>query len=105
MASNPYVVPRDEDGPARALPDMCRHWAMRLCWAELGDVSCFRGLPCSWTHRSSERLGYSIELDPLELGSLTWQPVKTSSRRLATPDDPNGDGVEAWPLSCRGEHA
>ena len=33
----------------------------------------------------SVRLGYSIQLDALELESLTWQPHETFSRFLETP--------------------
>lgn len=58
---------------------------------------------------SSPRLGYSVVLDPLELEALTWQPVETFSRLLATPFGPDEDGVEARPLSdlilFGGEHA
>jgi hypothetical protein len=58
---------------------------------------------------TSPRLGYSIELDPLELESLTWQTVETFSRLLSTPYGPDEDGVEARPLSdlilFGGEHA
>ncbi|BCZ95729.1 MULTISPECIES: dihydrodiol dehydrogenase [Thermus] len=48
---------------------------------------------------SSPRLGYSVELDPLELEALTWQPVNTFSRLLATPYGPEDEGVEVLPLS------
>ncbi len=43
------------------------------------------------------RLGYRIELDPLELESLTWQPKETFSKFLETPYGPgrlSGDGIE-----------
>jgi hypothetical protein len=36
----------------------------------------------------SLKLGFRIELDPLELESLTWQPRETFSRFLATPFGP-----------------
>ncbi|RIH82464.1 hypothetical protein Mlute_02485 [Meiothermus luteus] len=48
---------------------------------------------------SAPRMGYSVELDPLELEALTWQPVETFSRLLSTPFGPDEDGVEARPLS------
>ncbi|MCS7057985.1 MAG: dihydrodiol dehydrogenase [Meiothermus sp.] len=48
---------------------------------------------------SAPRLGYSVELDPLELEALTWQPVETFSRLLSTPFGPDEEGVEARPLS------
>lgn len=48
---------------------------------------------------SSPRLGYSIDLDPLELEALTWQTVETFSRLLSTPYGPGEDGVEMRPLS------
>ncbi len=37
---------------------------------------------------SSPRLGFEIELDPLELESLTWQTTDTFSRMLDTPFGP-----------------
>ncbi len=36
----------------------------------------------------SPRLGYRIQLDPLELESLTWQTTETFSRFLETPFGP-----------------
>ncbi|GIW23998.1 MULTISPECIES: hypothetical protein [Thermaceae] len=48
---------------------------------------------------SAPRMGYSVELDPLELEALTWQPVETFSRLLSTPFGPDEEGVEARPLS------
>lgn len=40
---------------------------------------------------SSQRLGYSIQLDAIALESLTWQPMETFSRFLETPLGPPGD--------------
>lgn len=43
------------------------------------------------------RLGYRIELDPLELESLTWQPKETFSQFLEAPYGPgraSNDGIE-----------
>lgn len=37
---------------------------------------------------TSPRLGHTIQLDPLELESLTWQPHETFSRFLETPMGP-----------------
>ncbi|ADW21766.1 MULTISPECIES: hypothetical protein [Thermus] len=48
---------------------------------------------------TSPRLGYSIDLDPLELEALTWQTVETFSRLLHTPYGPEEEGVEVRPLS------
>ncbi|TBH16545.1 dihydrodiol dehydrogenase [Thermus thermamylovorans] len=48
---------------------------------------------------SSSRLGYSIDLDPLELEALTWQRVETFSRLLHTPYGPEEEGVEVRPFS------
>lgn len=48
---------------------------------------------------SSPRLGYSIDLDPLELEALTWQTVETFSFLLHTPYGPEEEGVEVRPLS------
>ncbi|CAM3486041.1 dihydrodiol dehydrogenase [Hydrogenibacillus schlegelii] len=45
----------------------------------------------------SPRLGYRIQLDPLELESLTWQTTETFSRFLETPFGPGA--VEARSLS------
>ena len=36
----------------------------------------------------SQRLGYSIRLDPLELESLTWQTSEMFSKLLETPYGP-----------------
>ena len=38
----------------------------------------------------SQRLGYSIRLDPLELESLTWQTSELFSKLLETPYGPEG---------------
>jgi len=58
---------------------------------------------------SSPRLGYSIDLDPLELEALTWQTVETFSHFFRTPYGPDEDGAEMRPLSdlilFGGEHA
>jgi hypothetical protein len=58
---------------------------------------------------SSPRLGYSIDLDPLELEALTWQTVETFSHLLRTPYGPDEDSAEMRPLSdlilFGGEHA
>ncbi|WP_038072338.1 hypothetical protein [Thermus scotoductus] len=58
---------------------------------------------------SSPRLGYSIDLDPLELEALTWQTVETFSQLLRTPYGPDEDEAEMRPLSdlilFGGEHA
>jgi hypothetical protein len=40
---------------------------------------------------SSQRLGYTIQLDAMALESLTWQPMETFSRLLETPLGPPGD--------------
>ena len=43
------------------------------------------------------RLGYRIELDAMELESLTWQPKETFSRFLETPYGPGklaAEGIE-----------
>jgi hypothetical protein len=40
---------------------------------------------------SSQRLGYTIQLDAMALESLTWQPMETFSRFLETPLGPPGD--------------
>ncbi|AEV16359.1 hypothetical protein TCCBUS3UF1_13170 [Thermus sp. CCB_US3_UF1] len=48
---------------------------------------------------SAPRLGYSIDLDPLELEALTWQTVETFSRLLQTPYGPEEEGVEVRPFS------
>ncbi|WP_114314080.1 dihydrodiol dehydrogenase [Thermus caldifontis] len=48
---------------------------------------------------TSPRLGYSIDLDPLELEALTWQTVDTFSRLLHTPYGPEEEGVDVHPLS------
>jgi hypothetical protein len=57
---------------------------------------------------SLPRLGYSIDLDPLELEALTWQTVETFYV-LRTPYGPDEDGAEMRPLSdlilFGGEHA
>ena len=39
---------------------------------------------------SSPRLGRSIQLDPLSLESLTWQPMETFSEFLRHPFGPPG---------------
>lgn len=39
----------------------------------------------------SPRMGHTIELDPLELESLTWQTTETFSRMLEQPFGPGGD--------------
>lgn len=39
----------------------------------------------------SERMGLSVDLDPLELESLTWQSPETFSGLLATPVGREGD--------------
>ena len=39
----------------------------------------------------SPRMGMVIELDPLELESLTWQETETFSRMLEQPFGPGGD--------------
>jgi hypothetical protein len=58
---------------------------------------------------SLPRLGYSIDLDPLELEALTWQTVETFSNVLRTPYGPDEDGAEMRPFSdlilFGGEHA
>lgn len=41
---------------------------------------------------SSPKLGHSIQLDPLELESLTWQTHETFTRFLETPMGPE-DGT------------
>ena len=41
---------------------------------------------------SSARLGRSIDLDPIELESLTWQSHDLFSGFLATPFGPEDDG-------------
>lgn len=48
---------------------------------------------------TSPRLGYSIDLDPLELEALTWQTVETFSLLLQTPYGPDEEGVEIRPFS------
>lgn len=43
------------------------------------------------------RLGYRIQLDAIELESLTWQPKETFSRFLETPYGPgqlSSEGIE-----------
>lgn len=40
---------------------------------------------------TSPRMGYSIQLDPLELESLTWQTTETFSRMLETPYGPGAE--------------
>lgn len=47
----------------------------------------------------SPRLGYSIDLDPIELEALTWQTVETFSQLLTTPFGPDDGEVEVRPLS------
>jgi hypothetical protein len=46
----------------------------------------------------SPRLGFQIDLDPLELESLTWQGPETFSRFLETPFGPGAE-MRARPLS------
>lgn len=46
----------------------------------------------------SPRLGYSVDLDPLALESLTWQEPDFFSHLLRTPLGPM-DGLEIVPLS------
>lgn len=44
---------------------------------------------------SAPRLGYRIDLDPMQLESLTWQTPETFSRFLETPFGPIGqEGTE-----------
>lgn len=40
---------------------------------------------------TSPRLGHRIQLDPLELESLTWQTHDTFTRFLETPMGPEGE--------------
>ncbi len=44
----------------------------------------------------SAKLGFTIDLDPLELESLTWQTAETFSRMLHSPYGP--EDPEAKPL-------
>jgi hypothetical protein len=39
----------------------------------------------------SPRMGFSIQLDPLELESLTWQTTETFSKLLETPYGPGAE--------------
>lgn len=48
---------------------------------------------------TSLRMGYSVDLDPLELEALTWQTIETFSQLLSTPYGPDEGGVETRPLS------
>jgi hypothetical protein len=47
----------------------------------------------------SPKLGFTTELDPLELESLTWQPPETFSKLLETPYGPEDDAADIRPLT------
>jgi hypothetical protein len=47
----------------------------------------------------SPKLGRSIQLDPLELESLTWWDARTFSELLKTPYGPEEDTEELRPMS------
>lgn len=51
---------------------------------------------------SSDRLNYSVRLDPLALESLTWQPAETFTRFLDTPFGP-GERLPADRVPPSGE--
>lgn len=47
---------------------------------------------------SSQRLGFEVQLDPLQLESLTWQEPELFSRLLESPYGPGAE-LKARPLS------
>ena len=51
-----FIIARGEDGPVRALFNMCLHRGMQVCRAEMGNASHFRCPYHGWSYRNDGRL-------------------------------------------------
>ncbi|MCW2763455.1 MAG: narAa [Marmoricola sp.] len=102
IADDQFIVTRDEDGQIRAHYNSCRHRAMQVCRAEMGNASHYRCPYHGWTYNNKGELvgvpagkeAYGNKLKKSDWG-LRQMPSLDSYKGLIFGSlDPNADQLE-----------